>query len=78
MDMQHIDGGKAAEDESVPPLERRRFLKAAGMVAAGAALPLGAVSWALPAAVQAAPGNARQTYTMKTRNRSSACRRRSR
>ncbi|AOE84778.1 aldo/keto reductase [Pseudomonas sp. TCU-HL1] len=67
MDMQHIDGGKAAEDELVPTLERRQFLKAAGMAAAGAALPLGTVSLALPGAAQAVSGGARQPYTMKTR-----------
>lgn len=67
MDMQHINGRKAAEDESTPTPERRRFLMAAGMATAGAVLPLGAASLALPAAARVAPGNIRQPYTMKTR-----------
>lgn len=58
MDTQH--------DAALTP-DRRRFLMAAGMTAAAAALPLGAASLALPTAARAAPGNPRQTYTMGTR-----------
>ncbi|HEY5891939.1 MAG TPA: aldo/keto reductase [Chthoniobacterales bacterium] len=46
---------------------RRSFLKAASMAAAGAALPLGAASLATPAAAQSARGNSGKTYTIKTR-----------
>lgn len=58
MDTQH--------DITMTP-DRRRFLMASGMAAAAAALPLGAASLALPAAVHAAKGNPRQAYTMGTR-----------
>lgn len=67
MDIQNISGCKAAQDESTLTPERRRFLVAASMATAGAALPLGAASLALPAAAHVAQGSARQPYTMRTR-----------
>ncbi len=58
MDTQH--------DATMTP-DRRRFLMAAGMTAAAAALPLGAASLALPMTARAAEGNPRRTYTIGTR-----------
>jgi aryl-alcohol dehydrogenase-like predicted oxidoreductase len=49
------------------PTDRRRFLMAAGAAVAGAALPVGTVSWATPAAAQSAQ-RFRGEGTMKTRN----------
>ena len=58
MDTQH--------DITLAP-DRRRFLTAAGITAAAAALPLGGASLALPTAAHAAEGKSRLTYTMGTR-----------
>ena len=57
MDLQH--------DASTP--DRRRFLFATGMTAAAAAMPLGAVSLALPMSARAAEGSPRQAYTIGER-----------
>lgn len=57
----HHDG-----QHGMPAAGRRGFLKSAGM-AAGAALPIGAASWAGPAASQSAQTNSNQPYTMRTR-----------
>jgi len=57
-------------NESVVAADRRGFLKAAGIAAAGAALPIGAASLATPAAAQTAQRTGTtsgQTYTMGTR-----------
>lgn len=67
MSTQPINGRETAEDESVLTSERRRFLKAAGTAVAGAALPVGAASWASPAAAQPTQSSNGQPYTMKTR-----------
>ncbi len=68
MDMQLINDRKAAADDSTPASNRRRFLMAAGMAAAGAALPLGGASLALPVAARAAESGARRrAYTIGTR-----------
>ncbi|MDF3887608.1 aldo/keto reductase [Cupriavidus basilensis] len=66
MSSQPIDGREAAEQPSLAS-DRRGFLKAAGMAAAGVALPVGAASWASPAAAQSAQRSKDQPYTMKTR-----------
>lgn len=66
MDMQQIHDHKAAEDESTLTPDRRRFLMAAGMAIAGAALPVGVASWASPAAAQSAEP-VRGGHKMKTR-----------
>ena len=58
MDTQH--------DATLTP-DRRRFLMATGTAAAGAALPLGAASLALPTAARGAEGRPRQIYTIGTR-----------
>jgi aryl-alcohol dehydrogenase-like predicted oxidoreductase len=58
MDTQH--------DATLTP-DRRRFLMATGMAAAGASLPLGAASLAVPTAARGAEGNPRQIYTIGTR-----------
>jgi aryl-alcohol dehydrogenase-like predicted oxidoreductase len=47
--------------------DRRGFLKAAVMAAAGAALPVAATSWASPAAAQATQSIKGEAYTMRTR-----------
>ncbi|WP_211949820.1 aldo/keto reductase [Cupriavidus yeoncheonensis] len=49
--------------------DRRGFLKTASIAAAGAALPIGASSWATPAAAQTAQrvGNREKAYTIRTR-----------
>jgi hypothetical protein len=44
--------GREAKEESSLTSDRRDFLKVAVMAAAGAALPVGAASWAGPAAAQ--------------------------
>ncbi len=67
MDMQFINDSKAAADALTLASERRRFLMTAGMAAAGAALPLGAASLALPMAARAAEGHRRSPYAMRTR-----------
>ena len=58
MDMKH--------DAATTP-DRRRFLMATGMTAAAAAMPLGAVSLALPTSARAAESSARQTHTIGQR-----------
>jgi aryl-alcohol dehydrogenase-like predicted oxidoreductase len=58
MDMKH--------DAVVTP-DRRRFLMATGMTAAAAAMPLGAVSLALPTSARAAEDSPRQSYTIGKR-----------
>ncbi|SEJ69389.1 hypothetical protein SAMN04244572_04926, partial [Azotobacter beijerinckii] len=68
MSTQNINDREAVEESSVAA-DRRGFLKAAGIAAAGAVLPIGAASLATPAAAQAAQrdGNSGQPYTMRTR-----------
>ena len=66
MSMQAITGREVAEESRLTS-NRRGFLKAAGMAAAGAGLPVGAASWASPAAAQSAQRSNGQPYTMKTR-----------
>ncbi|WP_349606062.1 aldo/keto reductase [Cupriavidus sp. DF5525] len=66
MSAQAINSREAAE-EPTSTSDRRGFLKAAGLAAAGAALPVGAASWASPAAAQSAQRSDGQPYTMKTR-----------
>lgn len=69
MSTQNIND-RGTADESAVAADRRGFLKAAGIAAAGAALPIGAASLATPAAAQTAQrsGTTRgQTYTMGTR-----------
>lgn len=71
MSTQNINDRRTA-DESAVAADRRGFLKAAGIAAAGAALPIGAASLATPAAAQTAQRNGAgtasgQTYTMGTR-----------
>ena len=58
MDMKH--------DAATTP-DRRRFLMATGMTAAAAAMPLGAVSLALPTSARAAESSPRQTCTIGQR-----------
>src|SRR5687767_13590556 len=58
---------ETAEDASNVISKRRSFLKAAGMAAAGAALPVGAAAWASPAAAQSTQRTGDQPYTMKKR-----------
>jgi aryl-alcohol dehydrogenase-like predicted oxidoreductase len=67
MHMQFINDHTAAADALTLASERRRFLMTAGMAAAGAALPLGAASLALPMAARAAEGHRCSPYTMRTR-----------
>ena len=59
--------GREAEEESSLTSDRRDFLKVAVMAAAGAALPVGAASWAGPAAAQSTQRITGEAYTMKTR-----------
>ncbi len=68
MSMQNINDRETAQESGVAA-DRRGFLKAAGIAAAGAALPIGAASLATSAAAQTAQrsGAGGQTYTMGTR-----------
>ena len=59
-----IDGRQVTEESSLTS-DRRDFLKVAVMAAAGAALPIGAASWANPA--QSTQSMKAEAYTMKTR-----------
>ena len=59
-----IDGRQVTEESSLTS-DRRDFLKVAVMAAAGAALPIGAASWAHPA--QSTQSMKAEAYTMKTR-----------
>ena len=60
--------GRDAKEESSVTSDRRDFLKVAVMAAAGAgALPVGAASWASPAAAQSTHSIKGEAYTMKTR-----------
>src|SRR6188508_2766527 len=61
-----INGREIQEEYSLTS-DRRDFLKVVVMAAASAALPVGAASWASPAAAQSAESIKRQAYTMKTR-----------
>ena len=64
MSMRSVNGRETAEEEADVAADRRRFLKMAGITVAGAVLPLGAASWASPAAsVERSKGVGR----MKTR-----------
>lgn len=65
MSTQNINEREAAENTGVAT-DRRGFLKAVGIAAVGAALPLGAVSWATSAAAQSAERVSGDT-TMRTR-----------
>jgi Aldo/keto reductase family len=67
MSTQRSNGREAEETDANMNVERRRFLKAAGIAAAGAALPISAASWAGPAADQSRQSIQREAYTMKTR-----------
>jgi aryl-alcohol dehydrogenase-like predicted oxidoreductase len=62
-----IHGRKAEDRVSNVNFERRRFLKAAGIAAAGAALPINAASWPGLAAAQSAQSIKGEAYVMKTR-----------
>ena len=66
MSTKAINGREAKEESSVTS-DRRDFLKVAVMAAAGAALPVGAASWAGPAAAQSTQRIKGEAYTMKTR-----------
>ncbi|SEJ53491.1 Tat (twin-arginine translocation) pathway signal sequence, partial [Azotobacter beijerinckii] len=68
MSTQHINDRETLEVSGVAA-GRRGFLKAAGIAAAGAALPIGAASLATPAVAQAAQrdGNSGQPYTIGKR-----------
>jgi hypothetical protein len=59
--------GREAKEESSLTSDRRDFLRLAVMAAAGAALPVGAASWAGPAAAQSTQRITGDAYTMKTR-----------
>src|SRR6476619_2888798 len=61
-----INGREVQEEYSLTS-DRRDFLKVVVMAAAGAALPVGAASWASPAAAQSAQSIKGEAYTMKTR-----------
>src|SRR5687767_4331998 len=67
MSIQPINDCEAVEREFSLTSKRRGFLKVAGLAAAGAALPVGAVSWASRAAAQSTHRNSGQPYTMKPR-----------
>jgi aryl-alcohol dehydrogenase-like predicted oxidoreductase len=67
MNMQHINDREAVTEQSNVNSERRRFLKAAGIAVAGAALPISAASWAGPAPAQSTQRIKTEAYTMKTR-----------
>jgi len=60
MNMQPIDGRETVEEEPNLTSERRRFLKAAGTVVLGVALPVGAASWESSAAAQSVQSSNRQ------------------
>ena len=64
MSLQYINDREAVEESGVAA-SRRGFLKAAGIAAAGAALPIGAASLAAPAAAQTTQrsGNSRLSPT---------------
>ena len=69
MSTQNINDRETAEESGVAA-NRRGFLKAASIAAAGAALPIGAASWATPAAAQTTQrsgSGSGQPYTMRTR-----------
>ena len=71
MSMQNINDRETAQESGVAA-DRRGFLKAASIAAAGAALPIGAASLATPAVAQTAQrrdavGNASQAYTIGKR-----------
>ena len=66
MNLQSINRAKGSGTSS----DRRGFLKAASIATAGATWPIGAASWATPAAAQSAgitQGSIDKPYTMKTR-----------
>ncbi|MBW7900714.1 MAG: aldo/keto reductase [Rhodocyclaceae bacterium] len=65
---QNFDDRETVE-KSGAAADRRGFLKAASVAAAGAALPIGAASLAMPAMAQTAQrgGDGGQAYTMRTR-----------
>jgi len=67
MSTQRSNGLQLEETPSALNSDRRRFLKALGIAAAGATLPFGSASWANPAAAQATQGIQRAVNTMKTR-----------
>ncbi|SCU76928.1 putative aldo-keto reductase 2 [Cupriavidus necator] len=69
MSSQDINDRRESGHPSSVAADRRDFLKAAGMAAAGAALPIGAASLAAPAAAQTAQrgGSEGQPYTIRTR-----------
>lgn len=71
MSTQNINDRETAQEPGVAA-DRRGFLKAAGIAAAGAALPIGAASLAAPAMAQTAQrrdagGNSSQAYTIGKR-----------
>jgi aryl-alcohol dehydrogenase-like predicted oxidoreductase len=66
MSTQPINGREAANESRVAP-DRREFLKAAVIAAAGAALPVGAASWVSPAGAPSSQGIQREAHTMKVR-----------
>lgn len=68
MSTQNFNDRETVEKSGVTA-DRRGFLKAASVAAAGAALPIGAASSAMPAMAQTAQrgGDSGQAYTMRTR-----------
>ncbi|HEY5891946.1 MAG TPA: aldo/keto reductase [Chthoniobacterales bacterium] len=69
MNSQNINDRETAKESGLAS-NRRGFLKAVGITAAGAALPMGAASWAGTAAAQSTQttqGGSNQPYTMRTR-----------
>lgn len=66
----NLKGMNMSTFPSSPAAERRGFLKAAGMAAAGTALPIGAASWTGAAAArstQTTQDSSNQPYAMRTR-----------
>lgn len=57
MSNESINNLAAAEEQFGAAANRRQFLKVAGATVAGAVLPVGAASWAGPAAAQPSPGS---------------------
>jgi aryl-alcohol dehydrogenase-like predicted oxidoreductase len=65
---QHGDFMEIAKQQSGVTHDRRQFLKMAGAGVVGAALPLGAASWAGPTGVHKPQDSNGKASTMKTRN----------
>jgi len=67
MSSEAINDLKSAEAEPGVATDRRRFLQMAGIAIAGAALPLGAASWAGTGAAQPPQNDNGKAHPMKTR-----------